>query len=486
MHCCGYKPPEYIDKKEISKKFDIFSLCAIIIKIVSGPESYPKCLDMPLYEFVDQVRKNWRKRWQAICSSDFSVEACCRQVETCTQIALDCLEKDGQKRPCIVKMIEELNKIEPGLIKVIDTIANFYIKKEKYLDILQPTQRRRETVSGMVEWDNRQETSFDAGKELIVGREEIKKIMASSIDSMSEKIVILPIYGIGGIGKTTFARLIYNDTNLKYYSQVWVYVSPRFDLYKIGNSIISQLSGKESHANDLELIKCCLTKLLYGKKILIVLDDLWENNTIQLVDLKDMLDPRDSIKTIVLVTTRAEEIAEKMSINIRPYKIEELTDEMCWDIIKQKSSFEARHDKEKLVCIWKNVARKCGGVALAAQTLGSMLQSMEYDQWINVRDSDIWNESISNDLSLPNHVLASWKLSYVSMADCLKSCFTYCAIFPKGHKIVKHDLICQWISLGFIKPTLLSSSSQLCEKYIVRLLGLSFLQYSIPPSVSYL
>nr|CAB3484134.1 unnamed protein product [Digitaria exilis] len=82
---------------------------------------------------VYKVRKNWRKRWQAICSSDFSVEACCRQVETCTQIALDCLEKDGQKRPCIVKMIEELNKIEPGLIKVIDTIANFYIKKVCFL-----------------------------------------------------------------------------------------------------------------------------------------------------------------------------------------------------------------------------------------------------------------------------------------------------------------------------------------------------------------
>ncbi|KAF8765558.1 hypothetical protein HU200_008446 [Digitaria exilis] len=218
----------------------------------------------------------------------------------------------------------------------------------------------------MEDWDNRQETSFDAGKELIVGREEIKKRMAYSIESMPEKIVILPIYGIGGIGKTTFARLLYNDTELKYYSPVWVYVSPRFDLY-----------------------------------------DLWENNAIQLEDLKAMLGPGDSIKTIVLVTTRSEEIAEKMCLNIKPYRIEELTDEMCWDIIKRKSGFEARHDKEKLVGIGKDIARKCGGVALAAQTLGSMLQSTEYDQWV-------------------------------------------------------------------------------CEKYIMRLLGLSFFQHSISLAVSYL
>ncbi|KAF8765557.1 hypothetical protein HU200_008445 [Digitaria exilis] len=124
----GYKPPEYIDKKEISNKFDIYSLGVIIIKIVSGPESYPECLRMPSHKLVDQVRKNWRERWQATCSSDFSLEACCRQVEKCTQMALDCLQNDSKKRPDIVKMIEELNKIEPDINKVIDIIANFYIQ----------------------------------------------------------------------------------------------------------------------------------------------------------------------------------------------------------------------------------------------------------------------------------------------------------------------------------------------------------------------
>jgi len=61
------------------------------------------------------------------------------------------------------------------------------------------------------------------------------------IEAMSEKIAILPIHGIGGIGKTTFARLIYNDPNFKCYSHVWVHVSRRFDLNKICESMISQL-----------------------------------------------------------------------------------------------------------------------------------------------------------------------------------------------------------------------------------------------------
>ena len=98
-----------------------------------------------------------------------------------------------------------------------------------------------------LEFVDAREASSDVVEEIIVGRTEEKgKIIASLLEGMSEKIIILPIYGIGGIGKTTFARLIYNDPNFKCYSHVLVDVSRRFDLNKICESVISQLSGKES------------------------------------------------------------------------------------------------------------------------------------------------------------------------------------------------------------------------------------------------
>jgi len=70
------------------------------------------------------------------------------------------------------------------------------------------------------------------------------------------------------------------------------------------------------------------------------------------------------------------------------------------------------------------------------------------------------------------------------MSPCLKPCFTYCATFAKGHKIVKDDLIYKWIGLDFIKPTKLLSNTQLCEKYILQLLGLSFFQQLVSPKTS--
>jgi hypothetical protein len=91
------------------------------------------------------------------------------------------------------------------------------------------------------------ETSLDIIDEIIVGRaEEKEKTMDCLLEATSEKITILPIHGIGGIGKTTFARLIYNDPKFKCYSHEWVDVSQRFDLNKIHESIISQFQGERS------------------------------------------------------------------------------------------------------------------------------------------------------------------------------------------------------------------------------------------------
>ena len=170
--------------------------------------------------------------------------------------------------------------------------------------------------------------------------------MASLLKAMSEKIAILPIHGIGGIGKTTFARLIYNDPKFNCYSQVWVHVSQRFDFNKIYKPIILQLFGKESLANESKMIHSCFKKLLHGKKVLIVLDDLWEDNQFLLQELKDML-YHDESNITILVTTRSERVAERICTNLQPHRILPLTNDMCWDIIKQRSGFKDRNDKEQ-------------------------------------------------------------------------------------------------------------------------------------------
>ncbi|KAF8668322.1 hypothetical protein HU200_052379 [Digitaria exilis] len=124
--------------------------------------------------------------------------------------------------------------------------------------------------------------------------------------------------------------------------------------------------------------------------------------------------------------------------------IQALSVDVCWDIIKQRASFENRFDKERFEVIGKEIAEKCGGVALAARAIGYILRSKsDLHEWVSVKESGIWNVSTSGSSS-DDRVLASLKLSYSS----------------------------------FIMPSDGTSIQQHGEAYINQLLDMSFFQHS--------
>ncbi|OEL31074.1 putative disease resistance protein RGA3 [Dichanthelium oligosanthes] len=359
-----------------------------------------------------------------------------------------------------LSMANKMKKMREELKKINEARINFRFDNHPMIDNeYQLTDR--ETISKVNE-------------AVIIGRnKERKEVIALLSGSNNKKgTVILPIFGLGGIGKTTLAQLVFNDTFFKDYDhRVWVYVSKVFDLKKIGNTIISQvLKEGRQHGENKEWIAQRVHDLLHDKKTLVILDDLWEINNYQLNDLKLMLDVGSKMK--VLVTTRNEEVASRVCTNTT-YRLSTLDNAMCWDIIRQNSNFESRTDKQQLEPIGRAIASKCGGVALAAQAIGFMLSRMELEQWTEVSNSDIWNESFSE-----NMVLQSLMLTYISMPPHLRLCFAYCAIFPRGHSIAKYDLIHQWIALDFIEPSNTFSSRELGDMYVRQLLGMSFLQPS--------
>ncbi|KAL6638736.1 hypothetical protein ACP70R_023595 [Stipagrostis hirtigluma subsp. patula] len=326
---------------------------------------------------------------------------------------------------------------------------------------------------------DQRETTSDVNDSDILGRDAEKRTLINLLSECHDKdgTMILPIYGLGGIGKTTLAGLLYNDTQSKKYDcRVWVYVSQEFDLKKIGRSIISQLAmeGGQQSTDTLQLINRGLDCLIRGKMVLIVLDDLWEERESELEKLKSMLHVGKKGSMIdVIVTTRKKNIAKKICTN-EPYMLHPLKDEMCWDIIKRSSGFEHKTNKEQLALIGLEIAKKCGGVALAAKALGYLLRSKNLQGWSEINDSDIWNRSSEDDNSLHTTVLPSLKLSYQRMTPHLRLCFSYCAMFLKGCDIFEDDLIHQWVALDFINPSK-------GKEYVKQLLGMSFIQHSKKP-----
>lgn len=120
----------------------------------------------------------------------------------------------------------------------------------------------------------------------ILGRDK-DKVELMKLLQEDCKHTIIPIYGFGGLGKTTLAQMVFDDNTTKrdFDIQIWVYVSTSFSDEKIGRSIISQVDG-QSNQYDLSSVQMRVEMILRGKKYLIVLDDLWEENTGQLQKIK--------------------------------------------------------------------------------------------------------------------------------------------------------------------------------------------------------
>uniref|UniRef100_M8BR71 Uncharacterized protein n=1 Tax=Aegilops tauschii TaxID=37682 RepID=M8BR71_AEGTA len=192
--------------------------------------------------------------------------------------------------PCLaigpnIAMANRMKKMRDDLKVITD--------QYKELKLTEGTNAKEPEVTDIRETSSTLETQ-------IIGRTEERDIIVASLfKSKTKDIAILPIYGIGGLGKTTLAQMVYNSTQSMGYSQVWVYVSQTFDLNKIGNSIISQLSenGNESGYNEMQMIHNSLQKVLANKNILVVLDDLWEDNKSHLEKLLGMLKVAENSKT---------------------------------------------------------------------------------------------------------------------------------------------------------------------------------------------
>ncbi|KAL6600459.1 hypothetical protein ACP70R_045259 [Stipagrostis hirtigluma subsp. patula] len=102
----------------------------------------------------------------------------------------------------------------------------------------------------------------------------------SWINCSGENVSVVPIVGIGGVGKTTLAQVIYNDSRVKRHFdvEIWVCVSDFFDKKRMTKEMVESISGEEfSGPNTLNALREKLTEKLKNKKFLLVLDDIWPN-----------------------------------------------------------------------------------------------------------------------------------------------------------------------------------------------------------------
>ncbi|XP_020217771.1 disease resistance protein RGA2 [Cajanus cajan] len=305
------------------------------------------------------------------------------------------------------------------------------------------------------EW---RKTSSIITEPIIYGRDQDREQIVEFLvghASNSQDLSIYPIVGMGGVGKTTLAKQVFNDDRVSKHFDltIWVCVSNDFNIKIILQAIIESTTGQNPNLNTLEAMRKKVQEVLQSKRYLLVLDDVWNEDQEKWKEFKGVLQRARGTKgAVVLVTTRLEQVARIMER--RPaHRLIELSDDDSWSLFRHHAFGHNTHESEELVAIGKYIVRKCVGSPLAIKTLGSLLcDQSEVQQWQNVQESEIWDIQEESSLSSEeNSILRALKLSYVNLDLSSRRCFSFCAIFPKGFQIVKEELIHLWMANGFIK-----------------------------------
>ncbi|XVF41675.1 hypothetical protein PTKIN_Ptkin01aG0299000 [Pterospermum kingtungense] len=174
----------------------------------------------------------------------------------------------------------------------------------------------------------------------IIGRDEdkqeiIKILMRSPRDGGD--ISVLPVVGIGGLGKTALAKLVFNDecVDSHFELKMWVCVSDDFDLKRLIIKIIKAAKSVDGDCNnmDLEQLQVVLRDCLDGKRYLLILDDVWNDDNMKWNELKQLL-VGGSRESKIVVTTRSNQIAEMMG-SIPTHKLQGLAEKESLSLFLQ-------------------------------------------------------------------------------------------------------------------------------------------------------
>ncbi|XP_057778260.1 probable disease resistance protein At1g58602 [Salvia miltiorrhiza] len=332
--------------------------------------------------------------------------------------------------------------------------------------------------------DNKKKITFPEFEigDCFVGMDDELKQLRDLLKQDNEERVI-SVWGMGGSGKTTIAKKLYNET--KFDLSAWVCISQQCPSFQsVWKDVLKQLEHQitkdgpkiredVTSLNEWEL-KERLCKIQREKRCLIVFDDLWE--TSHWDGFKHPFLVQDS-QSKILITTREQEVAEIGC----PIKLGFLKEEDALELLKKKAfphtnipEFALEDNVEK---IGKEMVKKCGYLPLAICLLGGVLRKTN-----SMMEWKLVKEFIYRDEKEIDGVL---NLSYESLPYYLKSCFLYMGIFQEDEDIYVNNLYRMWIAQGMISTgdkdkTLM----EIAELYLGELASRSIVQVEIYDGVA--
>ncbi|PHT52389.1 hypothetical protein CQW23_06851 [Capsicum baccatum] len=281
----------------------------------------------------------------------------------------------------------------------------------------------------------------------MVGRDDQRKRLVQDLTrSYSGEPKVIPIVGMGGIGKTTLANEVYNDACIRSHFDVcaWASISQQHNVKEILLSLLCCTKDVTFDMDDEAELANMLQKSLKGKRYLIVLDDMWKSEA---WDALRLCFPSENKGSRILLTTRNTEVARDAGTENLSLQMDIMSPDESWNLFKSVAYANEALSYE-FETIGKKIAKKCHGLPLTIAVVAGLLKfKRAIEDWENVA-KDVKSFVTNDPDERCSRVLG---LSYNHLTSVLKTCLLRFGIFPEDSEIPAKNLMRSWMAEGFLK-----------------------------------
>ncbi|KAH0747688.1 hypothetical protein KY285_009345 [Solanum tuberosum] len=310
--------------------------------------------------------------------------------------------------------------------------------------------------------------------EVTVGPEkEESQIIDQLLDEHESELDVISIVGMPGLGKTTLAKKVYNNTLVASHFKIraWCTVSQKYNKSKVLWEILQQVTGSEEKGSEDDLAEK-LRRALLDKRYLIVLDDVWDIATGEMLI---SCFPKFNRGNRIILTSRISKVGSQVKCRTDPLDLQVLTPEKSWELFEKRVFGEGSCPAE-LSDVGHKIVKKCKGLPLAIVLIAGVIvrgKKKEKDLWLKIQDN--LDSFISANINL--QMMKVMQLSYDHLPYHLKLLLLYFARSQKNKRTPVSKLKQLWMAEGLVDHDIPSKSSleEVTQSYLDALISSSLI-----------